>query len=363
MSERAEAAPEIIDAEVQPVEPPPKRRAPAAALAAIVAALVAAVVAAGMLWLLGQRPTPTADAQLAERVAALERALAARPPPVPGVEAREAIAGLRQQLEELARDLAGRPDPSERLMRLEERLKASEERGEGPGLAALAMRVAGLEQRLLERREPDTALLRRLDGLAQRIDGIERTMAALTDAHAEQAAAIKRDLSRITALARLRAAALRGAPYREALADVERQAVGLPESALAPLRARAAAGVPALAELRARFEGVAPEILRASRIAAGGSWWEQTLARLTTLVTIRRVGEVPGEDAEAIIARAEARLGRGDLAAAVVEIDRLTGAAAEAARGWRAAAGERLAVERAIAELEGATIAGLAEGR
>ena len=86
----------------------------------------------------------------------------------------------------------------------------------------------------------------------------------------------------------------------------------------------------------------------------------RTLARLSGLVTLRRIGgDIAGDTTEAIIARAEARLGVGDLAAAVAEVAALNGARAEAAASWLGDARVRLAAEAALAELDARAIAAL----
>jgi hypothetical protein len=71
------------------------------------------------------------------------------------------------------------------------------------------------------------------------------------------------------------------------------------------------------------------------------------------LVTVRSVGaDAEGSDADARVARAEARLADGDLAGAVAEIEGLEGPAAEAAAGWLERARARLAAEQALASLQ-----------
>jgi hypothetical protein len=84
---------------------------------------------------------------------------------------------------------------------------------------------------------------------------------------------------------------------------------------------------------------------------AGGDWLDQTLSSLEGLVSVRRVGEVEGDTAEAIVARAETALDQGNLAKAVDDVASLTGAAADAAAGWLARAKNRLAVDKAVASL------------
>ena len=79
---------------------------------------------------------------------------------------------------------------------------------------------------------------------------------------------------------------------------------------------------------------------------------DRAWARLRSLVTVRPVGgDVTGDSPEAHLARAEARLGEGDLASAVTELEALEGPAAEAAAPWLAGARARLAADQAIEAL------------
>jgi hypothetical protein len=61
--------------------------------------------------------------------------------------------------------------------------------------------------------------------------------------------------------------------------------------------------------------------------------------------------DVEGEDTLARLARAEAKLGEGDLEGAVAEVRGMKGLAAEAAAEWLSQAEARLAVEQAAAQL------------
>jgi uroporphyrinogen-III synthase len=80
-------------------------------------------------------------------------------------------------------------------------------------------------------------------------------------------------------------------------------------------------------------------------------WLQKTLSRLSELITVRPVGDVEGDGALAHLARAEARLGAGDLSAAVAEIKALTGQPASTAAGWLAGAEARLAIDNAANRL------------
>jgi hypothetical protein len=71
---------------------------------------------------------------------------------------------------------------------------------------------------------------------------------------------------------------------------------------------------------------------------------------------VRPVGaDVEGEDPAARVARAEAHLATGDLAAAVAELEALEGPAADAAADWLAKAKSRLAATATLDRLHART--------
>ena len=74
----------------------------------------------------------------------------------------------------------------------------------------------------------------------------------------------------------------------------------------------------------------------------------KTVNRLTSVVTVRRIGEVAGPTAEARIARAETRLAAGDLAAAIEDLAPLETAPGGLLTAWLADARARLALDAAL---------------
>ena len=119
------------------------------------------------------------------------------------------------------------------------------------------------------------------------------------------------------------------------------------------------AGVPTLSQLAAAFP--ATDIARAGEAelateVADDPWykrlWHGTVHALSEVFTLRPVGpDVEGEGTLPRLARAEAKLGEGDLSGAVAEMKGLTGLAAETAAQWIALAESRLTVEHAAAQL------------
>ncbi|GIK98623.1 MAG: hypothetical protein BroJett029_28320 [Alphaproteobacteria bacterium] len=294
-----------------------------------------------------QRPAPEAPAameipdeiaalpgrlsELQRRVDAVADAAAAQPAPAP--EVTEALDGLRAQVEALATTASGF---EAWIATMESRIAAAE---------SLEPRVAALE-------EAGASAERRATGNAALALAVNQLQAALAAARPFQA-----ELAAIGELAQ---------QDPELAAEIE--------AVQGALAGRAESGVPTVADLRIAFPPVARAVVAASRaeqaadaVAPGNEgeaapgWLDQAMLKLSELVSVRPVGEdVAGEDAAARVARAEAMLGRSDLAGAVAELEGLDGRPAEAAAGWLADARARLAAEAALAALQAAVVARLA---
>jgi uroporphyrinogen-III synthase len=139
----------------------------------------------------------------------------------------------------------------------------------------------------------------------------------------------------------------------------------------APLADRSATGVPTLVELQSGFPAAARAIVDAAKQAVPAaventeaqSWYQRPIGWLSSAgdwlsrqVSVRPVGEVAGDDPGARVARAEVRLSQNDLAAAVKELDGLSGPAAAAAAPWLGEARARLAVDQVVSALQAAAV-------
>ena len=116
-----------------------------------------------------------------------------------------------------------------------------------------------------------------------------------------------------------------------------------------------------MAQLNARFAEVARQALTAERISDAENIFAQLWNSFASLISIRRVGNVEGNDSGARIARAEAALGRDDLATAADEMDALEGAASQSAGPWLEDARARLAIDGAIAGINARIVQMLAD--
>ena len=278
---------------------------------------------------------PAADGALAVRMQEIEarldeRQAGADPALEPWIQAAEAAAAsATERMVALAAEL-------ERLATVVERLEARP----APGLAAAGEAVAALTGEV----EALGARLAELSGTAQQTDA--RTARALALA---------------LAAGQLRAAVAANRPFSEELAAVRQIAQDAPELAasLAALEPRAAEGIPDLVELQVRFPAVARAVVQAGRGDADGDWADRLLVQMSSIVSWRRMG-LAGDTVDAVVARAEHRLGRGDVAGAVAQLEALAGPPTEAATEWLAAARARLAAEAAVKQLDARARQGLA---
>ena len=245
------------------------------------------------------------------------------------------------------------PEIVARLEKLETEARALAEAQAALDVGALRGSVAALEARLagMPRADPlEMSRLREdLGALKQSLSEVEvgaGQREALVLAAAQLAGPLQQGLSYEIELAALR----RSAGSDALIAEIASQ-----------LQPHATRGVPTVESLRQRFPDVAAKAVSAARVGESGSVIGQMLNRIAGLVSLRRVGQVEGDSAEARIARAETAAARGDLATAVAELDGLPGDAAAVVAEWRADAGARLTAERALARLRDHLLAGLTQ--
>jgi hypothetical protein len=293
-------------------------------------------------------------AQLEQRLAALESATTgtgSEAAPDDGTAAlQDAVTALQERLEALSTRLP--EDTQVRLSQLDQRLGAAEQAESR--LQELSGSVDQLTQKLSADEQQSQELASQLSALGERVSGAESRL--------EEAS---RNRNRATALAlivgQLEAAIDEARPYQtqvQALTAMTQDGAGSEAAddpigqAVSELEPGAASGVPSIATLRQSFEPVANEIVHASRAPEGDNLINRATDNLMRLVTVRPVGDdVRGETAEARVARAEAALDKGDLAAAVAELDQLEGRPADAAADWLEQAKARLGADQAVAQL------------
>ncbi|WP_096700040.1 mitofilin family membrane protein [Magnetospirillum sp. 15-1] len=234
-----------------------------------------------------------------------------------------------------------------RLDRLEEALKTAQGHAAGPAgeIDSLAKQVADLKRNSAEA----SAVLR----LAERLELMDLAIREL-QARRSSAAAL------LLAAGQLREAVAAGRPFdaewraARVLAGEDAESLAL----LDGLKEQAAAGIATRAALVQRFDALAPALIRAEILPEGDGWWRHAADRLLSLITIRREdGATIGQNAAAIIGRAQAALTRGDFAAALTELEFLSPGPAEAARPWIAEAKARQGADKALSQLTAQAVA------
>ncbi len=233
--------------------------------------------------------------------------------------------------------------------------------GAAVDLGPLESRLEALEARIQVDPGTQAALAammaenRRLAGELARIQAeVERLQGGIVEQTADRAS-VRRAEFRL-AVGQLRDAAMAGRPFAAELALVREMAgeARRPEDFSALVQA-AERGLETRAALARRFPALANAMVAAARTGEVAGRWGELLERVQGLLSIRRVGEIAGDDASARVARAEVMANAGDLAGALAAFDGVQGAAWIApARGWIEAVRLRLAVEREIAALAAA---------
>lgn len=219
--------------------------------------------------------------------------------------------------------------------------------------------VSGLDARLktLEANAPPPDLAQRLDSFALKTDA-DSIDARLKTIEAQNTGESLHHAAAILALARLAHAVDQPGPFA---LELDTFAVAAPgDPVIAVLQPYAAAGVPAKPVLAAQFPNVARAALDAERSGDARTLFQQLWANILGLISVRRVGEVAGNDTESRLARAQVKLDVGDLAAAVAEARALKGPAARVIASWLKDAEARLQLDHAVADLSARVIQALA---
>ena len=228
----------------------------------------------------------------------------------------------------------------------------------GAAVIALEQRVRALEDD--PTREP---LGQALAAWGEQRASLEAALAEVSarlarfEAEATQQAAVDgRLVTLVLATGELTAALGSSRPFAPAL-DALRGIAGEDpeiESALVRLTPFAATGVPTLDGLSARFPEAANAIVRVTPATEDSDWIDETVTKLSQLVTIRRTGgAIDAESLDGRLVEAETALNAGDLGRAIAIVGALVPAGAEAgiARPWLRDARARAEADDALAGL------------
>jgi hypothetical protein len=207
----------------------------------------------------------------------------------------------------------------------------------------------------------------RLTAVEQRLGDVQAALAEVRSTVDQAGKEASRPAATVLAVNQLAEALGRSDGYAQEL-ETLRVVAGDEASLAAPidrLQQWASSGLATIGELRAAFPEMARAVAQTDYQREGDSWLDGVTNRLTSLVTVRRVGDVAlaAGGTDAALAQAESALDNGDLAGAVKAIEGLQGPAAEAASGWLTRARDRLGAEKALADLRMAAVAQLNAAR
>jgi len=377
-TEDAAADDAVAEAQIAPGPAPVAPAQRGSVLPLIAGGILAGAVGVGAGYFMGTAGSGATDTAVADRLAAIEAAAADRDARVTVLEGQSGAAA----------DAFGMA--TSEIATLSDRLDTVEARVTGLTPTDSGVSQDALDQLRAAAMGPADALAARLDGIAARLDQAETSLAdlgsapaqapalddyaadlaalqeqiaaqsqaiaeaeasarAITDATARQ----QRAATARSALNRLVAAIEGGGPYSAALSQLTGASdVTIP----AVLGDNAAAGVASLTQLQRRFPAAARAGLDAAiRATAGdGTTLERVTDFLRTQTGARSLEERAGDDPDAVLSRAEARLAEGNLPAALAEVDSLPLVATDAMADWIAAARTRTDATRAAAALAAA---------
>jgi hypothetical protein len=172
-------------------------------------------------------------------------------------------------------------------------------------------------------------------------------------AHASQAAAAALAVSAVVE------AAQGTGPFAEELASL--RSVSPPSSELESLARLAQTGAPSRTALAASFPDYAARAASAARAPGDkAGLGDRIVYALSRIVTLRRVGDVPGNGVDAILARAERQVEDGDLDRSLRTLDRLPAGARDAMALWRGRAERRAEIDRNAQALRARALQALA---
>jgi hypothetical protein len=186
------------------------------------------------------------------------------------------------------------------------------------------------------------------EALSNRIAALEQS----TRSSERELAAADKVSRRAVVASALRDTVERGNPFPAELAAAKTFATDA--AALAPLETFASTGVPSVPALARELSSRAQPMIKATgEPVRQGGMMEKLQAGAERLVRIRPVGDVPGDDPAAIVARIEAKAARNDINGALADLSKLPASVRTPAEGWMKRAASReaaLAASRQFAQ-------------
>jgi hypothetical protein len=297
-------------------------------------------------------PIAAAQSTLAKRVDQLEAVWSAQQQTEAAVAAaKTAVQQLDQRVAALETQPAARASEEAEMQKVQQEIARL-----GTVASDLTSRLAALEAQSASRTAAENG---EIQNFQQEVSKLAGVAADLTNRLPEierqlrtQGGLARTDAVLLVSLLQMGEAVEQGRPFPTEYAAFTALAHDQPDltSATEPLGPAAQHGVPSRLALSAKLAALAGRIPSAPPPTAG-DWGAQALARLRSLVTIRRLDST-SESGPGAVDAAERALAQGDLSGAVAELDRLSGADAEAATQWLGMARQRLAVEAALSHVQ-----------
>ncbi|MHA1134291.1 MAG: COG4223 family protein [Alphaproteobacteria bacterium] len=226
---------------------------------------------------------------------------------------------------------------------------------DGASIAGLKKEVAGLEAKLKALTEAElgkgeaSRLAPEVAELDERLDRLESTLPPLLEAVDKEAADTKA-ATLAMAFANLRASVDAGRPYATELSTLAALSPGAGD--IGPLLEYEDDGIPTLRQLTVSFKETRDKV-PAAPSADDDTFLNRLMSSAESLVKVKRVdGAAEGATPDAVLARAEAKLAQGDLAAAAAEVGTLQGPARTAFAKWLDQARARLDAEETLQRLQ-----------
>jgi hypothetical protein len=307
---------------------PPVQSAPephdSASNSVFLPAILGGLIAAGLGFGAAYYFIPRFEPSMVETMNTNEAAIAALQEDVAGIDINAAVVPLTEEVGAISTQITDQFAALEgRIVSFEERLLVLEKQPSGDG----TLQEAALEAYQAE-----------LDNLRSQVEEQAGAAFAQLESTRAEAAAIEeaallaaRNAKGRAALAQIRSALDTGAPMAAAITELE-DVMGAP----APDGLAAVAeGVPTLAKLQGDFPPAARQALANAR--SEGASGESTGAFgsfLREQLNVRSVAPREGDDADAILSRAEAALKEGQLETALAEVANLPEIAAGPLAGW-----------------------------
>jgi hypothetical protein len=220
---------------------------------------------------------------------------------------KAAQTGLQNTLQSMSGELTTVTTATRQLADEFNKLKSSGAAGGSAAIAAFNEKLAALEAQLRGLKPEDNSA--QIAALEEKIAEVGQGGGAANVAQAIAAAGLKAAIDRGGAFAN----------------ELETYATVAPQSPeLEQLKNLAATGVPSRSELAASFGDAANVMIAASQTSEPNAGFFERLANSAqSLVRSRPVGSVEGDTVDAIVARMEVAINRGDLDAAVLESAKL----------------------------------------